>query len=491
MVASLYILAGLIALILILAFKGHRIKRSVLLLHSAANLCISGYLIFFAKTPAATDFFRIDSLSAFEAGLSSVVFFAAALYAGGYVARLIETGELSPKSLRLFYGGFSILMTVTPVVFFSDNLVVFWILAEITTVVSAMLVASLAAKENIDAALKYIFIASSAMLIAFIGLVFLFEMSRSFGGAGTLSWSELMLIAPGFDPLVSMAAFFFIFIGFSAKSGIVPFHTWLPDAHSKAPSAVSAVLSGVLLNIGIYGIIRVYAIINQVPQTETAGYVIMFFGVLSVAVAALMMLKQHNLKKLIACSSIENMGLILIGLSLWTPVSVFFILLQTLAHSVTKAELFLSAGIIHRQYKSEKPGEEDWICDAFEMQPKTSFFLIAGALAIIGTPVFPVFIPKLFIMLETIRFNLATGILILIFIAIGSFALFRFIWNAFSCKSDSGDIKKPEQYSVPLGMHLAIGVLLIFMIYFGICVPEWLYCYFNQIVAELGLGGAL
>ena len=158
MIAGFYLITGLIAVALIMVLKTHNMKRVVLICQALANLAISGYLMFFVTIPSVTGFFRIDHLSAFEAGLSSVVFFAASLYAGGYVRRLIETGELSPRSLGLFYGGFSILMTVTSVVFFSDNLVLFWILAEITTVVSAMLVASLSARENIDAALKYIFI---------------------------------------------------------------------------------------------------------------------------------------------------------------------------------------------------------------------------------------------------------------------------------------------------------------------------------------------
>ena len=491
MIAGFYLVAGIIAVALIMVLKTHSMKWAVLICQAIANLAISGYLMFFVTIPGVSGFFRIDHLSAFEAGLSSVVFFAASLYAGGYVRRLIETGELSPRSLGLFYGGFSILMTVTPIVFFSDNLVLFWILAEITTVVSAMLVASLSARENIDAALKYIFIASTAMLFAFIGLIFLFEMSRGTSVAGTLNWSELMLVSEGFDPKIALAAFFFVFIGFSAKSGIVPFHTWLPDAHAKAPSAVSAVLSGVLLNIGMYGIIRVYAIIRQVPGTESGSLFLMAFGIMTVSVAALMMLRQKNLKKLIACSSIENMGLILIGISFWTPVAIFWVMFQTLAHSLTKAELFLSAGIIHRQYKSENPDEEDQICDAFEMQPFASFCLIAGTLAIIGTPLFPVFLPKLFIMLEAVRFNLLAGIIILIFIAIGSFALIRFIWNSLSVKSDLDEIKRPEHYPVGRGMHLALVFLLLTMVYFGISVPGWFYDYLNLIVAELGLGGAL
>ena len=144
-----------------------------------------------------------------------------------------------------------------------------------------------------------------------------------------------------------------VFIGFAAKSGIFPFHTWLPEAHAKAPSAVSAILSGVLLNVGIYGnhphgrasftrLLR----LQQFPRSSR------FFGILTIAIAAISMLPQKNLKKLIAFSSVENMGILLVGIAIATPLALFWVLFHIMAHSLTKASLFFSAGILHRQYRS-------------------------------------------------------------------------------------------------------------------------------------------
>ena len=153
-----------------------------------------------------------------------------------------------------------------------------------------------------------------------------------------------------------IAAFALIFIGFAAKSGIFPFHTWLPEAHAKAPSAVSAVLSGVLLNVGIYGIIRVFAIVHQTSAFAAVTPLLLLFGVLTIAIAAISMLPEKNLKKLIAFSSIENMGILLIGLAVATPLAIFWVIFHIMAHAFTKASLFFSAGILHRQYQEPTLG---------------------------------------------------------------------------------------------------------------------------------------
>jgi hydrogenase-4 component F len=262
------------------------------------------------------------------------------------------------------------LLLVLVLAFFADNLALFWICAELTTIISAMLVAILSARENIDAAIKYIFIASTSMLFSFIGFVFLFEISRTVTGTGTLTWTGLMAIAHTFPTGMAMAAFVLVFIGFAAKSGIFPFHTWLLEAHAKAPSAVSAVLSGVLLNVGIYGIIRVYAIVHQIGAAGQVSFLLALFGILTVGIAAFSMVPQKNLKKLIAFSSVENMGILLVGLASATPLAIFWVLFHIMAHSFTKASLFFSAGILHRQYRSPLSSDAvDDIQDVFVYQP--------------------------------------------------------------------------------------------------------------------------
>lgn len=284
-----YLAIALAAIIGFVLIPSRRVLHILAAAESAAALVVTGVIAMTVPPlPAAdlgpgTGIFFADHLGVFLAAVSGIVFFFASLYAGGYTERLMETGELNPNNLRLFYSGLALLQVFVTLAFFANNLGVFWILAELTTVFSALLVAILAARENIDAALKYIFIVSAAMLFSFAGIIFLFETARSTLGEGTLAWTTLMKHASSLSPTLLFAAFVLLFIGFAAKSGIFPFHTWLPEAHSKAPSAVSAVLSGVLLNIGIYGIIRVFALVHQTAFAEKVSLLLIVAGLLSVA----------------------------------------------------------------------------------------------------------------------------------------------------------------------------------------------------------------
>ena len=234
------------------------------------------------------------------------------------------------SSLKLFYVAFNLLLIAITFAFFSDNLALFWILAELTTAFSAILIVILNAPKNIGATLKYVFITSTCMLFSFVGLILIFTLTENNLGAGTLNWSALMSIASSLSPGIMFAAFIFTFVGFAAKSGVVPFHAWLPSAHSKAPAPVSAILSGCVTSVGIYGVIRVYAVASQTSELPKISWFLIGFGVLSMVVAALTMLNQVNLKKLIGYSTVENMGFLLVGVGLGTPVATF---LDPILHS--------------------------------------------------------------------------------------------------------------------------------------------------------------
>ncbi len=202
------------------------------------------------------NYFFMDHLGIYEVLISGILFLLAALYARSYIERSMEIGEMGHNTLKLFYVAFNLLLVVTTYAFFSNNLALFWILAELTTAFSAVLVVILNAPKNIGAALKYVFITSTCMLFSFIGLILIFTLTQSNLGVGTLNWSTLMSVATKLSPGILFASFLFTFVGFAAKSGIVPFHAWLPSAHSKAPAPVSAILSGSITSVGIYGIIE-------------------------------------------------------------------------------------------------------------------------------------------------------------------------------------------------------------------------------------------
>ncbi len=491
MILLAFVLVTLLALIVVMVSHDHLWMNSVCILQAFIFTALVAYIVLFQNIPVdsfvvGSQYFFIDHLGLFEAGIATVIFTCAAIYARGYIEGLLQSGELEKSSLKFFYTAWALLLLIIVLAFFSDDLALFWIFAELTTIISAMLIAILSARENIDAAIKYIFIASVSMLFAFVGLIFLFETSRSTIGAGTLNWTALMQHASEFPPSMMIAVFALVFIGFAAKSGIFPFHTWLPDAHAKAPSAVSAILSGVLLNVGIYGIIRIYAIVHQTSAGISIAPLLMLFGIFTVAIAAFSMLPQKNLKKLVAFSSVENMGILLIGLAISTPVALLWVIFQIMAHSFTKASLFFSAGILHRQYRSRFSSEAvDDIRDVFRLQPLAAWGIILGGLAIIAMPPFPMFFSEFFIMLqlgEVSLFVLAIT-LVLLFIAAG--ALGYFVLTNFTRTSDMGSEPDTAPYRTPLSMMLPVMFLLALLLIIGLVLPHSGMEFLNKIVTEL------
>nr|WP_320160180.1 proton-conducting transporter membrane subunit [uncultured Methanoregula sp.] len=478
---------------LLLIAISHTANRMNLVCAAQAVLftLITVFVLLFHAVPVSSflvgnQFFFIDHLGIFEILITSVIFSLAAVYARGYVAGLLESGELEKGSLRLFYAAWVLLLLIIVLAFCSDNLALFWIFAELTTITSATLIATLSARENIDAAIKYIFVASVAMLFSFVGLIFLFETSRSVLGTGTLNWTELMQSASTFPQGMMVAASALVFIGFAAKSGIFPFHTWLPEAHAKAPSAVSAILSGVLLNVGIYGILRMTAIVHQNPAITTITPLIGLFGVLTIAIAAISMLPQKNLKKLIAFSSVENMGILLIGIAVATPLAIFWVLFHILAHSLTKASLFFSAGILHRQYRSHLSSDAiDEIRDVFRLQPLAAWGIILGGLAIIGMPPFPLFWSKFFILLGLGSVSPLVLALVLVLLFIAAVALGYFVITAFTQVSPAGTSSDIDRYLTPFGMKVPIVILLCLILILGLVFTSGETSFFSQIVQEL------
>ena len=491
MILIAFVLVSVLALIIIAATHNHRQMNTVCIMQALIFTACAAYLVLFQQVPVVSflvgsQYFFIDHLGLFEVLIATVIFACAAVYARGYVEGLLESGELEKGSLKLFYMAWALLLLVIVLAFFSDNLALFWIFAELTTIISAMLIAILAARDNIDAAIKYIFVASVSMLFAFVGFIFLFEISRVSLGTGTLNWTVLMQHAAVFSPGMMIASFVLVFIGFAAKSGIFPFHTWLPEAHAKAPSAVSAILSGVLLNVGIYGIIRVYAIVHQTTALSTIAPMLAGFGLLTIGIAAFSMLPQKNLKKLVAFSSVENMGIMLVGLAISTPVALFWVLFHIMAHSLTKASLFFSAGILHRQYRSRFSADAaDEIIDVFRLQPLAAWGIILGGLAIIGMPPFPIFFSEFFIMLQLGSVSLwVLGVmLVLLFIAAGG--LGYFVLTSFTQVSEPDTPSDIEPYRTPTSMKVPILFLLALLLVIGIILPTGGMEFLNQIVTEL------
>jgi len=489
MIVLNYVAAGIILAIVLLPpalrSKDTTARNSFLdiftILHSASYLAISIYLLVSISAPVSSfnQYLFIDSLAIYEVLITSVIFLLASIYGHGYIKSLLDTRELKVEFLNLYYLCFNLLMVTIVYSFFANNLALFWILLELTTLFSAALIATLAARENIVASLKYVFIASTAMLFSVTGLIILFAITKQETGTGILNWSQLVQNAAVLPSSSFTLAFTFIFIGFAAKAGIVPFHTWLPQAHAKAPSVVSTILSGVLLNCGFYGILRLYIVASHSLSNHIISLILIIFGILSIAIAAFSLLPRSNIKKLIAFSSIENMGFMLIGTGIGTAAAVYWILFYILLHSLIKALLFSSAGILHRQYGSNYMPR---MKNAFKLQPLASWGMILGSIAILGIPPSPVFLPKLFLLIELGKYSLPTlfVVLVLFLVVAGAFAFL--LIQTLSRSSD----EEISIYTAHWTMKLALIALFLLIIGAGIYLYTGLGDMLTNIVTGLG-----
>jgi hydrogenase-4 component F len=482
----IYCIIGIIALIIILVLRSHNGMVVVSVIHALLSLAVTFYILFFTSLPVYyldNRFFFIDHLGLYETIITWLIFILSAFFSMGYMKHLLEKGKFKKENLKLFYFAFNLLPINIMFAFFSNNLAMFWVLTELTTLVSAILIVLPNAKENISIALNYIFIASTSMLFSFIGIILLFGLTKHAAGTGTLNWDTLLSITPTLSSPVLALSIIFLFVGFATKSGIAPFHTWLPHAHATAPSIVSTLLSAVLLNVGMYGIIRIYALTVHTPAKWIISVIFFIFGFFTILIAALTMFSQKSLKKFIAYSSIENMGLILIGIGIGTPLAIFWVLFHKLAHSLSKALLFFSAGVIQYQYDDKKIDE---MSDVLRLQPFSSFCLIIGSLTVIGIPLFPVFFSKLGIVLELTNVSKILLLVLVILFCIVASAFSVVLIGIFSKKSPAGK-KLSDRHIVPFSIVFPIVILVGLIFILGVFIPQSLNNLLLTIVSQLGI----
>jgi len=341
-----------------------------------------------------------------------------------------------------------------------------------------VLVVSLRARENIVAALKYVFVTSTAMLFAFIGIIILFALSRQVIDGGSLNLSTLLASAALLDARIFTLAFAFLFIGFAAKAGVAPFHTWVPAVYIRAPSVV-AVVSVTVLNLGLYAILRLYVIAYHAGAGGHVNLLLFSFGLLSLAVAGLSMLARTNTKKLIAFSGVENMGFMLIAIGLGSPVALFWVLFHQLGYTLVKTLLFFCAGIFHRQYGSNK---YFMVKNPFKLQPLAGWGLILGAAALVGIPAFPVFLAKWSILGQLAGYSVPLLALVLLLVLLAAVGTAWYFIRAFG----QAAADEPVPYQPSPGMKLSVVVTLALTVLLGLYVPPALTRLLADIVAGVG-----
>ncbi len=418
--------------------------------------------------PELEGFFYIDSLSALLLDIILIIGSMVCIYSIGYLNEEYKHKAIELSSIKLFYILIYMFIFTMVLVVTTDNLGLMWIAIEATTLASVFLVGFYNNKHSIEAAWKYVIICSVGIALALLGIVFINYASASvFHNPSTqLSWLFLNENAAKLDASILKIAFIFIFVGYGTKVGLAPMHTWLPDAHSQAPAPISALLSGVLLNSAMYGIIRVAIIVNKsLGNTAYTGRLFLTAGFLSIATAALFILRQRDYKRLLAYSSIEHMGIIAFGLGAFTPVAVFGALFHMVNHAFTKSMLFLASGNVYLKYKSK---EIYRITGLLKVLPITGTAFLLGLFAIAGMPPFSVFASELNIIIAFFDANhTVLGILLillisLVFVGIAASMLMMFFGNVKNRNIVRGDINYPGT-AIIIILFAVIAVMGLYM----------------------------
>ncbi|HEX3046063.1 MAG TPA: proton-conducting transporter membrane subunit [Bacillota bacterium] len=369
--------------------------------------------------PFLNNIFYLDALSVLMLDLILGVYFLVAVYLIGYLNEEYRQQVITLRRMKMFYSLtccfiFSVILALT-----TQNLGIMWIAIEATTLSSALLVGLYNNREAVEAAWKYVIICSVGIALALLGIVFLYISAVNVFAEShfNLNWAFLTENATSLHGSILKIAFIFILVGYGTKAGLAPMHTWLPDAYTLSPSPISALLSGVLSSSAIYAVIRVLTIVNKnLGSNIYTGNLLIAVGIISVAAAAIFMLTQRDYKRLLAYSSIEHLGIITLGLGIFTPTAIFGSLFHILNHALTKSLLFLGAGSVHLKYKSREIGKVTGLLKAL---PITGIVFLLGLFAIAGTPPFSIFASEISIIISSFTANYwLAGAALVVFVAI-------------------------------------------------------------------------
>jgi hydrogenase-4 component F len=422
--------------------------------------------------------FYVDAFNVYLIALTTLVGLTTAVFSRPYMAHELEIHKLTPLRLRLYHASFQGFMFTMLLTLTTNNLGVLWIALEGATLATVLLVSLYRTPESIEAAWKYFILCGVGIAQALFGTVLLyFAASRVVPDPDqALQWTVLYQHAGQLEPVIVGLAFVFLLVGYGTKIGLVPLHNWLPDAHSEGPTPMSAVLSGLLLNVALYAVVRVKmivdgALVSGIPHNpQLAGYLMMAFGLLSFIIAGLFLHRQRDIKRLFSYSSIEHMGLMTFAFGLGGPLATFGALLHMTVHSLTKSAIFMTVG-----HASQIAGTQqiERIRGLILTQPSVGWGLLVGSIAIAGFPPFGVFTSEFLLLTATMKSWPWLTVPLLMGIAIAFAGLFRHLHPMVFGQIPEGQRPIPVN---PLPLFLHLGLVL----WLGLSIPVFLAEWFDE-----------
>lgn len=385
----------------------------------------------------------LDALSAYVLGIISILTFTVSWYSVGYMAREVAHGVIHAKELRKYYCFLYIFIATMLSTVMFNSLGLVWVAVEATTLASALLVGFYRTEHSLEAAWKYIVICTVGICFALFGVILIYYgATQVLGEGGTvLHWSMLMEHADKMDQGLVKLGFLFVLVGYGTKVGLAPMHTWLPDAHSEAPTPVSALLSGGLLNCAFYAILRYHILAVNSVGIEFSSHLLLLFGFTSIMVAVPFVLVQSGIKRLLAYSSVEHMGIMAIGIGIGGKWGYYGAILHMLNHSLAKSAVFLLVGNVIQRYRTKRI---DRVHGVLQTMPITGSLLFIGIIALAGSPPFGIFVSKFQIgaaLFAQMRYGLGSLYLILLALVFTGLIYYfgKMLWGTPAAKQTRGD----------------------------------------------------
>ena len=347
--------------------------------------------------------FLIDPFNVFLVALTAFVGLTTSLFSRPYMRVEVLHGRITPGRLRLYHSMYQLFMLTMLAALTTNNMGLLWVAMEGATLSTVLLVTLYRTPQSLEAGWKYFILCGVGIAQALFGTILLyFAAEKVLGAQGVtaLLWTHLDAVKSQLEPAVLALAFVFLLVGYGTKVGLAPLHSWLPDAHAEGPTPISAVLSGLLLNVALYAVVRCKILVEGSLHSTLPSRMLMGFGLLSVVLAAFLLFRQRDIKRLFAYSSIEHMGLATFAFGLSGPIATFAALLHMTVHSLTKSAIFFTVG-----HAAQKAGSQlmDDIRGLITLSPTVGWGLMLGALAILGLPPFGVFASEFLILTTAMR----------------------------------------------------------------------------------------
>lgn len=475
-----------VAAMVLALLPGYRLTARLNVLASFLTL-LAALALYLGPRPEPGRYLQVDDLSIVFIGLNAFVGFTTSLFSAGYIAHELRIGRVTATNLRFYHAMYQTLMFGMNLAFLSCNIGLMWVAVEVATLTTVLMVGLYRTHAALEAAWKYFILASVGIALALFGVILVYMAALPVVGQGedAMRLPVLTAQAAAFDPALLSLAFVFLLLGYGTKVGLVPLHAWLPDAHAEGPTPISAVLSGLLLNVALYAVLRFKILLAANPEALAPAPILIAMGLLSVLFAAFMLYRRRDIKRLFAYSSIEHMGLIVFAFGIGGPLANFAGLLHMVLHSLTKSAIFFSVGHIAQVKGTQKIAE---IGGLTESHPGLGWCLVIGVVAIAGLPPLGLFTSEFLIVGSTIASApwLALPLVFGLLLALGALML-RLSSLAFGAPTASADgsggagLATPHRLSyAPIYGHLGLVLLA------GVYLPPSVVAWFQNVARVLG-----